>query len=96
MSLKLVAENVLLKPSLGPATNFLWDSGKGQLIIWREGWREGGREGDGLTDSWHPLLLMSTESKVPLLSNPALLPVHRKKSMIKEESIFAATLSWSL
>lgn len=95
MSLKLVAEKVLLKPSLGPATNFLWDPGKGQLILWWEGRREGGREGDGLTDSWHSLLLMSTESKVPLLSKPALLPVHGKKSGIKEEFIFAATLSWS-
>lgn len=52
MSLKLVAENVLLKPSLGPATNFLWDPGKGQLILWREGRREEGREGGREGGRW--------------------------------------------
>ena len=45
MSLELVAEKMLLKPSLGPAIKFLWDPGKGQLIIWQEG----SREGDGIS-----------------------------------------------
>lgn len=87
MSLELVAEKMLLKPSLGPAIKFLWDPSKGNSSSGR---REVGRE------MAYPLLLKSTESKVPLLSNPALLHIHGKKSGIREESIFAATLSWSL
>lgn len=87
MSLELVAEEVLLKPSLGPATKFLWVPGKGQLILWQEG----SREGDGLSS-----LAKVCRIQGSLLSSPALLHVHGKKSRIREESIFAATLSWSL
>ena len=87
MSLELVAEEVLLKPSLGPATKFLWVPGKGQLILWQER----SREGDGLSS-----LAKVCRIQGSLLSNPALLHVHGKKSRIREESIFAATLSWSL